>query len=373
MLSNVYVFTGNPFLVQRLRQEWVRRFDEKYGRDGIASYDLSVEGEAERLLQELSMQSFFVTRRLFIVHGNPFAKPVKRGRKKKMTDDETPSSPLLDALFTMDEETIVVFTDDGPPDAWPDTLEASNIRMMSATNGRITGYDPKRSLTYDAFLGHLFDAPIRKEALLQITKSLQEVGRKDEEIDLFAAYHALEQLALLPEHEQTAQLARELLQIVPEERGYELSSMLLTGRTQQAIAIIEGMLRQGMHPRQVFRMLSTQVLDLIKAKTLQHDHPALPESALAAKLGKTPWQAGKIATVAARAHQGQLVALLRALTDLNEEMNSGDIDAEQEGDFIGALTALILRSAAEKGSGGSSNTRPAASTRTVGRPAATRA
>lgn len=368
MLSNVYVFTGNPFLVYRLRREWVRKFREKYGTEGVSTYDLAESTETERLQQELTLQSFFVSKRLLIADGNPFATAPKRGRKKKAPEAEDGISPLLEALDSADEEAIIVFTEEGAGGAWPASIPSTNIRQLSAANGRVVGYDPKRSLSYDGFFAGIFGNSLTKEALSAITRIVSDGTRKDEEADLFAAFHALEQIAVLPREEQTSGNAVAFLDIIPEERGYELVTTLLSGKARQAIGMVEGMLRQGMHTRQIFRMVSTQVLDLLKAKTLIIDHPSLSDTGLATKMGKTSWQAGKIAATAKRTDVERLAHLQAGLITMNVAMNSGDLDSESEEDFLAAFATLILRPGAGTGSVGSSSRTPVTPVRRLVRP-----
>lgn len=359
MLSNVYVFTGNPFLVHSLRREWARRFREKYGMEGISSFDLAESGESDRLLQELTLQSFFVSKRLLVVQGNPFSTVAKRGRKKKTPEAEGTVSPVLEALESADEEAIIVFTEEGGGSDWPPSIPTANIRRLSAANGRVVGYDPKRPLSYDGFFSAVFGDAISRDSLAAITRAIAEATRKDEEADLFAAYHALEQIAVLPKQEQTRTVAATFLDVSAEERGYDLVSTLLSARAPQALEMVKGMLRQGMHARQVFRMVATQVLDLLKAKTLIIDYPSLSEAGLANAMGKSSWQAGKIASTARRTDGGRLATLHEGLITMNVAMNSGDLDAEREEDFLAAFALLIPRLDAATGSAGSWNKKPA--------------
>jgi len=351
MFTNTYLFTGNAFLVDLMKSDWKKKFTEKYGAMSVNQIDMEEENAFEKLQSELQSGSFFEEKKLVLVKVAVSNKRLAVSRKpgtgtKRTVKKKSDLSEKIGGILSRKpDETFVVFLGATGEEEWAKEIPAENQKILSAMNGQISGYSASRDLPYSAFFMHLFQNKIDPKALQYALNAYQKKAKKNSEPDLLFLARKLEQIAFLDADFQKTSLLDQIMEIEPEEQVFDFLAHFLSGRTEKSIAILQSVLKNGIHPRQLLKTITGQLEQFILIRAL------LDQKKNAAAIGKATgesraWLIEKTVQQVRSFSLPVLESMLLQMIDMNRDLNTGGLNGEDREEFQTFFEKIILRFAA---------------------------
>ncbi len=273
MWKNIYLFAGDPYLVQKKVKTWTASFEKKHGGNlNIAKVSLDKEEDMATITQEIASMPFLTPFKLIFVYN------VLDNRGSGTDEEESGSKHknIYDRFLVTCEEapesSIVVFVSpkaDKRRNLYKNIPATNRKEFKIGPDGTVEGYDEKNShLTLSEFFFDEFDRKIPHETIRYLIQTLTS-EKKREELDLFEIENLLVRINLFADQRPATPADVDTVAVRPVSHHiFDLSNALLEKDMSRTITILDTLLHSGEDIYMLWGFIIAHLSRLIRIKAM---------------------------------------------------------------------------------------------------------